>query len=351
MPWTPRPAARFTLEQRLPADYFADTLRSDVLKGLVGRPKTLPPKWFYDARGSRLFEEITRLPEYYPTRAEREILTDRAPEIAALTRAGTLAELGSGASDKTRLLLDALAAHGSLEEYAPIDVSGSALRAAGEVLHRRYPGLPVRATVADFEVDLALPEASGPRLVAFLGGTLGNLDTAGRAAFYRALRASLTVDDALLLGADLVKDPRTLVRAYDDAGGMTAEFNRNVLRVLNRELDAAFDPDAFVHRAVWNAERERVEMWLRSPSAQVVPIGALDLEVDFDRGEEVRTEISVKFRRERLEAELADGGFTVIRWWTDRAGRFALTLVVPTPRTSGEPSAEAVFPSTEPLGH
>ncbi|UGY95112.1 L-histidine N(alpha)-methyltransferase [Streptomyces gobiensis] len=320
----------FSLEHRLPAGHFTEALRADALKGLTDQPKTLPPKWFYDARGSELFEEITGLAEYYPTRAEHEILRDHAPAIAAALPAEvhTLIELGSGSSRKTRLLLDALTRHSGLERYAPLDVSPDALRQAGEALCRDYPGLRVTATVTDYETDLTLPP-EGPRLVAFLGGTLGNLDTAERRAFYASLRRQFTGTDALLLGVDLVKDPDTLVRAYDDAQGVTAEFNKNVLHVLNRELSADFDPDTFDHRAVWNAPASRIEMRLRSRLTQTVALPALDLTVDFDRGEELRTEISVKFHRAPLTTELAHAGFTVHHWWTDPTTRFALLLATP----------------------
>lgn len=321
--------SRFTLDDRLPAGYFTDSLHADVRAGLAERPRTLPPKWFYDKRGSDLFEEITRLPEYYPTRAEQEILVRRAPEIAALTRAATLVELGSGSSRKTRLLLDALTAGGTLRRYAPLDVSGAALAEAGEAICRDYPGLEVTATVADFEAGLPLSDEPGPRLLAFLGSTIGNFDPAQRQAFYRMLALSLTSDDVLLLGADLVKDPRVLVRAYDDEQGVTAEFDKNVLHVLNRELGADFDVDAFDHVAVWNAEQERIEMRLRSRAAQTVKIPELDLSLSLDAGEEVRTELSCKFRRESLTAELHAGGFTVRQWWTDPEERFALLMAVP----------------------
>jgi len=321
--------SRFTLEQRLPADYFAASLRADALRGLAAPPRALPPKWFYDAQGSELFEQITRLPEYYPTRAEQEILTRRAPQIAALTRARTLVELGAGSSRKTRLLLDALTETGTLERYAPLDVSASALTEAGEALCRDYPALRVAATVTDFETEFALPQDGGPRLIAFLGGTIGNLDTEQRKVFFAALREEVADGDAFLLGADLVKDPEVLVRAYDDSQGVTAAFNKNVLHVLNRELDADFDPEGFDHRAVWNAREERIEMWLRSRAAQTVKVRALDLTVEFDGGEEMRTEISVKFRREGLVAELAAAGFETREWWTDEAGRFALLLAIP----------------------
>jgi dimethylhistidine N-methyltransferase len=321
--------SRFTLDDRLPAGYFTDSLRADVLAGLGGSPRTLPPKWFYDKRGSDLFEQITRLPEYYPTRAEQEILERRAPEIAELTRAATLVELGSGSSRKTRLLLDALTAGGTLQRYAPLDVSSAALAEAGRAVCRDYPRLRVAATVADFEQDLALADEPGPRLLAFLGSTVGNLDTAQRLAFYRTLSLTLSSDDVLLLGADLVKDPEVLVRAYDDSAGVTAEFNKNVLHVLNRELGADFDPGAFDHVALWSTEEERVEMRLRSRFAQTVKIPDLDLSLDFAQAEDLRTELSCKFRRESLTEELHDGGFTVRQWWTDAAGRFALLLAVP----------------------
>ncbi|MCZ4602423.1 L-histidine N(alpha)-methyltransferase [Streptomyces sp. Lzd4kr] len=317
---------RFTLDDRLPADYFTTTLRSDVLALLGARPRTLPPKWFYDKRGSDLFEQITRLPEYYPTRAEEEILIERAPEIAAVTRAVTLVELGSGSSRKTRLLLDALTTEGTLRRYAPLDVSATALAEAGRAIGRDYPGIEVSATVADFETDLVLPPETGPRLVAFLGSTIGNFDSEQRASFYRALAGALNEDDVLLLGADLVKDSETLVRAYDDAAGVTAEFNKNVLHVLNRELGADFEPDAFDHVALWNEHEERVEMHLRSRVAQTVKIPGLGLSADFVGGETLRTELSCKFRRDSLTAELHAAGFTVHHWWTDPSSRFALLL-------------------------
>ncbi|MBM9504858.1 L-histidine N(alpha)-methyltransferase [Streptomyces sp. KK5PA1] len=325
----PMTESRFTLDDRLPADYLTRALHEDVRAGLRTPPRTLPPKWFYDKRGSDLFEQITRLSEYYPTRAEQEILTRRAAEIAALTRAATLIELGSGSSRKTRLLLDALTAGGTLRRYAPLDVSGAALSEAGEAICRDYPGLDVTATVADFEHGLALSDEPGPRMLAFLGSTIGNFDPEQRRAFYRTLSLALTSDDVLLLGADLVKDPEVLVRAYDDAAGVTAEFNKNVLHVINRELGANFDPEGFDHVALWNTEEERIEMRLRARRAQTVKIPDVDLSVDFAEGEDLRTEISSKFRRESLTAELKEGGFTVRHWWTDSAGRFALLLAVP----------------------
>ncbi|MEU8510263.1 L-histidine N(alpha)-methyltransferase [Kitasatospora sp. NPDC048722] len=319
----------FDLTRLLPADHFSTALRHDVQHGLTSEPKWLPPKWFYDARGSDLFEEITRLPEYYPTRAERAILTARAGEIAAATKARTLVELGSGSSEKTRLLLDALNDLGTLRTYVPVDVSESALTSAGEALAADYPGVAVHGVLADFTARLGLPPDGAPRLVAFLGGTLGNLLPDERAGFLGGLRATLDQGDHLLLGTDLVKDPAVLVAAYDDAAGVTAEFNRNVLNVLNRELAADFDPEAFEHVALWDAEREWIEMRLRSLRSQTVKIPALDLPVHFERGEELRTEVSAKFRRERVAEELAAAGMRLTHWWTDEEGRFGLSLSAP----------------------
>ncbi|QNP61710.1 L-histidine N(alpha)-methyltransferase [Streptomyces genisteinicus] len=313
----------FLLTRTLPEDATGADLRADVLNGLTRTPKVLPPKWFYDARGSELFEEITRLPEYYPTRAEREILAARAGEIAAATGARTLVELGSGSSEKTRFLLDALTA---LHTYVPVDVSESALTGAAEALLAERPGLDVHALIADFTRGLALPGTPGPRLVAFLGGTIGNLLPAERALFLRSVRDLLEPGDALLLGTDLVKDEQVLVRAYDDAAGVTAQFNKNVLSVLARELGADVDPADFDHVAVWDHEHEWIEMRLRARSAVTVKIRELDLVVPFAAGEEMRTEVSAKFRQEGVRDELAAAGLELSHWWTDTEGRFALSL-------------------------
>ncbi|CAM5272765.1 Histidine N-alpha-methyltransferase OS=Streptomyces tendae OX=1932 GN=egtD PE=3 SV=1 [Streptomyces tendae] len=320
--------SQFRLTRTLPEDATDAALRADVLAGLTSTPKWLPPKWFYDARGSELFEAITALPEYYPTRAEREILVDRAGEIATATGAHTLVELGSGSSEKTRVLLDALTERTGLRGYVAVDVSESALTQAGQALVAERPGLQVHALIADFTAGLTLPDTPGPRLVAFLGGTIGNLLPEERAAFLASVRALLSPGDSLLLGTDLVKDEGVLVRAYDDAAGVTAEFNKNVLSVVNRELAADFAPAAFEHVALWNAEREWIEMRLRSRTAQTVKVQALDLAVDFADGEELRTEVSAKFRREGVRAELAAAGLDLAHWWTDGGGRFALSLSV-----------------------
>ncbi|MEV6477108.1 L-histidine N(alpha)-methyltransferase [Streptomyces sp. NPDC051657] len=313
----------FLLTRTLPVDATDAALRADVLSGLTRRPKTLPPKWFYDARGSELFEEITRLPEYYPTRAEREILQARAEEIAAASGARTVIELGSGSSEKTRHLLDVLP---ELHSYVPVDVSESALTGAAESLLAEHPGLSVHALIADFTGGLALPGTPGPRLVVFLGGTIGNLLPEERAAFLRSVRSLLSPGDALLLGTDLVKDEETLVAAYDDAAGVTAAFNKNVLTVVNRELGADFPLDDFDHLAVWNPREQWIEMRLRARRALSVKIRELDLVVPFEAGEELRTEVSAKFRQEDVREELAAAGMRLTQWWTDSAGRFALSL-------------------------
>jgi L-histidine N-alpha-methyltransferase len=322
-----------TVEHRLPPDYRAASLRSDALAGLSATPKFLPPKWFYDAQGSALFEKITELPEYYPTRAERAILTAVSGEIAALSCAHELVELGSGSSEKTRLLLDALRDQGTLRFYVPVDVSESALVLAGDALAVEYPGLEVHAVVADFEVALGLPladDAAGSRLVAFLGSTIGNMVPEERASFLSRIRSQLRPGDTFLLGTDLVKDPAVLVAAYDDSAGVTAAFNKNVLAVLNAELGADFDLDAFDHVAVWDARNEWMEMRLRSSADQVVHVPAIGLTVRFADGEEMRTEVSAKFRRPGVERELAAAGFAMRSWWTDPAGQFGLSLSVPT---------------------
>jgi L-histidine Nalpha-methyltransferase len=314
------------IDVHLTPDYAARALREDARAGLTADPKWLPPKWFYDARGSELFEQITRLPEYYPTRAEREILQARAGEIAAITKAHTLVELGSGSSEKTRLLLDGLRDHGTLTSFVPLDVSESALREAADAITADYPGLTVRGVVGDFTAHLDKLPGDPPRVVAFLGGTIGNLLPAERETFYTSIREVLEPGEWLLLGTDLVKDPATLVAAYDDSAGVTAEFNRNVLRVINRQLGADFDVDAFSHVAIWDAENEWIEMHLRADRAMRVLIPEIHLEIDFAEGEELSTEISAKFHRHTVEAELDKAGFTNAAWWTDSEARFAVSL-------------------------
>ncbi len=316
-------------EVHLDPGALAAQLADDVRAGLTATPRTIPPKYFYDARGSRLFDEITRLPEYYPTRTERAILVDHAKEIALVTGARSLVELGSGTSEKTRLLLDALRDAGSLETFVPLDVDPAILAEAAQAVAAEYPGVTVAPVVADFERHLTLLPRHPRRLLAFLGSTIGNLDPDQRAHFLGEVRATLVEGDAFLLGTDLVKSEERLVAAYDDSAGVTAEFDLNVLRVLSRELGADLDPDAFVHRAVWVAEHDRIEMRLESVRDQRVRLEALDLDVDLAAGEQVRTEISTKFRRAGVERELAAAGLRLTHWWTDVDGDFALSLSVP----------------------
>lgn len=318
------PAVRHVV--RLDAEERVRALAADVREGLSAEPKWLPPKWFYDGRGSELFEEITRLPEYYPTRAEREILAVRAREIARLTRAETLVEIGSGSSEKTRLLIDALREEGTLRRFVPLDVSEAALTAAAAQLRAEYPGLAVEPVLGDLAHHLDDLPPGHPRLVAFLGSSIGNLTPAERTDFLAQIAHLLGDGDAFLLGVDLVKPADRLEAAYDDAAGVTAAFNRNVLEVVNRELGADFRPERFEHVARWVPEHEWVEMRLRSGDAQAVTIAALGLTVRFAAGEELRTEISAKFRHRGVVDELATAGLRELAWWTDAAGDFGLVL-------------------------
>jgi L-histidine N-alpha-methyltransferase len=305
-------------------------LAADVRNGLTATPKELPPKWFYDEAGGQLFDKITRLPEYYPTRRERAVLTEHADEIAAFSRADTLVELGSGTSEKTRLLLDALHGAGTLRRFVPFDVDEAVLRQVAATMPLAHPTLQVTALVGDFDHHLGhLPRAEA-RLVAFLGSTIGNMRPAQRHVFLSRLRATASDGDVLLLGTDLVKSPRRLVAAYDDPTGVTAAFNANVLAVVNRELDGDLDPAGFAHVAAWDPEAEWIEMRLRSRHAQTARLAALDLAVSFDAGEQMRTEISAKFRRDGVEKELAGAGWGLTHWWTDPDGDFAVSLSIPT---------------------
>jgi L-histidine Nalpha-methyltransferase len=303
------------------------SLADDVLDGLTRPFKELPPKHFYDARGAELFDRICELPEYYPTRAERSILERNAGELAKLTVAAELVELGSGTASKTRVLLDALHATGTLERYVPVDVTESMVRDCATELTGEYPGLRVHGVIGDFERHLdQVPPAVGPRIVAFLGGTIGNFPPGSRRRVLRQISQLLGPQDFLLMGTDLVKDPQILQAAYDDPQGVTAEFNRNVLRVLNRELDADFEPEDFDHVALFDAEHEWIEMRLRARREHTTIVRDLDLPVHFDAGEEMRTEISAKFTAERLEGDLLASGLELVRWFTDPDELFALTL-------------------------
>jgi dimethylhistidine N-methyltransferase len=301
-------------------------LAADVRAGLTARPKQLPPRWLYDEKGSALFEEITTLPEYYPTRAEREVLTSYGPEIAARCGAATLIELGSGTSDKTVMLIEALRDAGTLRRFVAFDVAEPTLRAAVATLAAAYPDLEVSGVVGDFGVHLdRLPEAEG-RLIAFLGGTIGNFTVEERARFLNTLATRLRPGEGLLLGVDLVKDPARLVAAYDDSAGVTAAFEKNVLEVINSGLDANFDLDRFDYVARWDPVAEHISMGLRSRGAQAVDVANLELRVELADGEEIGTEVSAKFRRAGITAELEAAGFVPMGWWTDACGDFAVAL-------------------------
>jgi L-histidine N-alpha-methyltransferase len=301
-------------------------LAADVRAGLTARPKDLSPKWFYDAEGSALFDHITRLPEYYPTETERSILLEHALDIAALADADTMVELGAGSADKTRVLLDAMTATGSLERYVPFDVSESALVSASATISNDYPALQVHGVVGDFDRHLDTIPTRGTRLIAFLGGTLGNYEPGARAQFLDQVVRLMHPHDTFLLGVDLVKDPARLIRAYDDPQGVTAAFNKNVLAVINRELGATFDLDRFDHVARWDPVNEWIEMRLRAVAPQRVTIRDIETTVEFAEGEEMRTEISAKFRRRRICGELEAAGLELLGWFTDAAGDYALAL-------------------------
>ena len=310
----------------LEPNWAASSLVVDVRRGLGSIPRSLPPKWLYDDRGSALFEEITRLPEYYPTECERAILRDNGDEIALLSGASTIIELGSGTSDKTRSLLDAFTATGQLERFAPVDFSESTLRAAAAEIAVAYPGVQVEAMVGDFTLHVPHLPQGGTRMVAFLGGTIGNLYVEERGAFLGALADSLAPGDSLLLGTDLVKDADRLIAAYDDSRGITAEFVMNSLHVLNRELGADFDLSAFTYVPFWDSRMERMDLRLRSEVPQRVNIPGASIDLDLASGEEIRIEISTKFRTGGIAQELTAVGFSVTKTWFDQDSDFAVTL-------------------------
>lgn len=314
------------LDVHISPERLLEDLRTDVRQGLTASPKWLSPKWFYDATGSALFEQITELPEYYPTRTERALIEAHAYDIAERTDAAILVELGSGSSEKTRLLIAAGTKHGALRKYVPQDVSPSALEGAISQLAQEFPSLEVQGIVSDFTDTLQNLPADGSRTIAFLGGTLGNLIPEERATFLADVAQALVAGEFLLLGVGLVIDEDVVVPAYDDAAGVTAQFNANVLSVLNDRLGADFDTESFEHVALWNAEAEWIEMRLRATQTQQVRIEDLDLDVTFDEGEELRTEISAKFRRDGIQRELVDAGFRIDEFWTDPQERFALIL-------------------------
>lgn len=304
-------------------------LAEEVREGLSRPLKELPPKLFYDDRGSELFDRITQLPEYYPTRCEREILNRRAPEIVATSEAEELVELGSGFASKTRALLYAMAGAGTLRRYVPVDVSPLVVERCAEELCEIYPGLVVHGLIADFGRDLQHIPDGERRMFAFLGGTVGNLHRDERLRFFSEIRDLMADDDTLLLGTDLVKDVEELEAAYNDSEGVTAEFNLNALEVLNRELDADFPPDRFEHVAFFNEDESWIEMRVRSLDDRVVRIEGAGIDVELGAGEEIRTEISTKFTRTGVAADLADAGLRLEQFWTDAGDRFGLGLAAP----------------------
>jgi L-histidine N-alpha-methyltransferase len=320
------PAARVRVEVLLDEDERQAAFRDAALSGLRATPKRIPSIWLYDETGSRLFDEITRLPEYYLPRTEREILDEHAREIASGTRATTLVELGSGTSEKTRILLDALTTAGTLRSFAPLDVSEEVLVASAYAVAEEYPDLTVQAIVGDFERHLSALEAGGLRLFAFLGSTLGNFETEGRHRFLHALAASLGPADALLLGLDIVKSPEKIEAAYNDRAGLSERFQRNGLAHFDRELGSGFSHARLEYRAFWDAEREWVDIGFDSVGAQVVPVPKLGFDVELADGERLRTQVSARFRRDRFESELAEAGMRIARWWTDAMGDFAVCL-------------------------
>jgi L-histidine N-alpha-methyltransferase len=303
-------------------------LANDVLDGLTRPFKELPPKHFYDERGSELFEQICELPEYYPTRTEMAILRARADDIVQATAVGELVELGSGAADKARVLLDAMDRAGTVRRYVPFDVSETVVEDAAVELVRAYPGLKIHGVIGDFERHLdRIPPAGGvPRLIALLGGTIGNFPPGTRRTVLRSIGELLGPEDRLLVGTDLVKDPAVIEAAYDDSEGITARFNGNVLHVVNRELDADFSPEGFDHVAFFDRRNEWIEMRLRACRPCTVLVGDLALRADFAAGEEIRTEISAKFTRARVQDDLEAAGLSLERWLTDPEDLFALSL-------------------------
>jgi len=300
-----------------------------VREGLSCPFKELPPKYFYDERGSELFERITEQPEYYPTRCERAILDARAAEIVAAATPRTLIELGSGAASKSRVLLDAMQAAGTLEKFVPVDISEGITRRVAAELVDEYPGLAIDGIVCDYETHLErIPRPEGA-LFAFLGGTIGNFRPGPRRSFLARIATLMYPEDRFLLGTDLVKDRATLEAAYNDAAGVTSEFNKNVLNVLNHELDANFDLGAFEHVAFWDEDNEWIDIRLRALSEQFVDLRELDMRAHFSRNEEMRTEISTKFTRERIESSYDDAGLGLVEWWTDPDELYALSLAKP----------------------
>jgi L-histidine Nalpha-methyltransferase len=320
---------RLQLDRHLPPDLLINAVRADAREGLTAPQKQIPSKWLFDSKGSELWGKITRLPEYYPFSTERDILQVVADEIAATTQACSIIELGSGFADKIMILLGALRRAGTIRTYTSIDISELALMAAGSRLIAEYPDLSVRAVLADFETQaeiIAAYDYPSPRLILFLGGTIGQLMPGQRAEFLRSLHNVFRQGDMLLLGVDLVKDPAELMTAYNDSAGVSTAFNKNLLAVLNAQVGADFNLDTFDYVVTWDDEAERLAMWEQSRIDQAVRLSEIDLSVELEAGERIWTAISTKFRRDGIETELDAGGFSPDRWWTDPNGRYALSL-------------------------
>ena len=303
-----------------------NTLGNIVRNGLLSKPRTLPSKLFYDERGSTLFEQICELPEYYQTRTEHQLLVTWANEIVELSGAEELVELGSGAATKTRLLLDAMAQAEQLRYFVPFDVDETIVRRVSEELAQEYPGLQIHGVAGDFLVHLEHIPEGGKRLVVILGGTIGNLPTIAAEDFLTAVNTEMASGDFFLLGVQLITDSRRLEAAYNDQKGITAKFNKNILRVLRTQLGAQCNPDHFDHVARYNPEAHRIEMWLRSSRDQTIEIPDLDLSVPLKKGEEIRTELSTKYDRPLAEDLLFSSGFELVKWYTDPDQLIGLAL-------------------------
>jgi len=308
------------------ANHPTSSLAEDVRRGLTSKPKKLFPKYFYDERGSKLFEQICELPEYYQTRTERKILELASPLIAKKYKPAVLVEYGAGAATKTRLLLDAMRDKGSLKGFVPIDVSADFLKSVAQQLAQDYPKVFVHGLTGDFIEPIQLPHSDEPRLIAFLGSTIGNLNDTETDDFLHLITSQMTGNDHFLLGTDLIKDTATLEAAYDDSQGVTAEFNKNILQVINRELNGNFNPDNFAHVAVYNREEAQVEIYLESMLEQTVKIKDIDLDVRFDVGETIRTEISCKYDKARVNRLLRSAGLVMTDWFTDEDNLFAVSI-------------------------
>jgi L-histidine N-alpha-methyltransferase len=305
------------------------SMEEEVRAGLTASPKELPPKYFYDERGSWLFEKITELPEYYLTRAERSLLKDVVGKVAEITRPSEIVELGPGSAVKTQALLEAGREVGTLKRYVPVEVSAAMVEHSAERLTEAYPWLEIHGVVGDFEQHLEMVPPGENRLVALLGSTIGNLKRPEAVEFLREIHGLLDRDGHLLLGTDLIKDRAVLETAYNDSQGVTADFNRNVLRVINNRLEGDFDPESFEHVAFYNEDQERMEIYLESRRSQTVSIGDLDLEVTFEAGERMRTEVSCKYTRDSVSSMLDETGLALDEWFTGPDHAFALSLASP----------------------